>query len=94
MMYRWDDQMGVWGWGMMGIGMVVFWGLLIAGIVALIRYTRTAGGDRRDERADRPAPEQMLAERYARGEIDETEYRRRLDTLETARAGGAATSRW
>jgi putative membrane protein len=28
-----------------------------------------------------PTPEQLLAERFARGEIDEDEYRRRLDTL-------------
>jgi putative membrane protein len=29
----------------------------------------------------RPAPEQLLAERFARGEIDEEEYRRRLARL-------------
>ncbi|MFI0716705.1 SHOCT domain-containing protein [Streptomyces inhibens] len=28
-----------------------------------------------------PTPEQILAERYARGEIDEEEYQRRLATL-------------
>ncbi|MEU9129520.1 SHOCT domain-containing protein [Kitasatospora sp. NPDC048540] len=28
-----------------------------------------------------PAAEQLLAERYARGEIDDEEYRRRLDVL-------------
>jgi putative membrane protein len=28
-----------------------------------------------------PTPEQLLAERFARGEIDEEEYWRRLDTL-------------
>jgi putative membrane protein len=27
------------------------------------------------------APEQILAQRYARGEIDDDEYRRRLDVL-------------
>jgi putative membrane protein len=29
----------------------------------------------------RSTPEQMLAERFARGEIDEQEYHQRLDTL-------------
>lgn len=29
----------------------------------------------------RPSPEQLLAERFARGEIDEEDYRRRLATL-------------
>ncbi|WP_391858311.1 SHOCT domain-containing protein [Streptomyces silvisoli] len=33
---------------------------------------------------DAPSPEQLLAERFARGEIDEYEYRRRLATLRDA----------
>jgi putative membrane protein len=56
-------------------------GPLIAGTVALVRYSRLAGTDRREQPPPATA-EQLLAERYARGEIDETEYRRRLDTLE------------
>ncbi|WP_037972432.1 SHOCT domain-containing protein [Streptomyces sp. NRRL WC-3742] len=35
-----------------------------------------------------PAPEQVLAERFARGEIDEEEYRRRLDVLRSAGGPG------
>jgi putative membrane protein len=35
---------------------------------------------------DRPTAEQVLAERLARGEIDEDEYRRGLETL---RASGS-----
>ena len=31
-----------------------------------------------------PAPERLLAERFARGEIDEEEYRRRLAVLRGA----------
>jgi putative membrane protein len=89
MMY-WDHMSG-WGWAWMGAGSIVFWALLIAGIVALIRYTRTTGTDRESGRFSRPTPEQLLAERYARGEIDETEYRQRLDTLTAAGAGGRST---
>ena len=76
MMY-WYDHMGWWGYAGMGIGMVVFWGLLIFGIVALIRYTSG------DQRPVFPAPsaEQVLAGRFARGEIAETEYRDRLAVL-------------
>ncbi|HXV93823.1 MAG TPA: SHOCT domain-containing protein [Pseudonocardia sp.] len=92
MMYWWGDQMSWWGWALMSISMVAFWALVIAGIVALVRYARTSGGDRRSEQLSRPAPEQVLAERYARGEIDEDEYRRRLDTLDT-RASGRPASR-
>jgi len=65
-------------------------GLIITGIVVLVRYLSRGelqGGARA---ADRPTAEQVLAERFARGEIDEEEYRRRLDTL---RGGGSSVTR-
>ncbi|OBI51123.1 SHOCT domain-containing protein [Mycobacterium sp. E787] len=82
MMFWYDHNMGWWGWGM-GVGMVLFWVLLIAGIVGLVVYTT---GDRRDHGippATTPTftPEQVLAARFARGEIDEQEYRDRLAVL-------------
>jgi putative membrane protein len=51
--------------------------VVILGAVALIRYLTV--GSRGAE--PRPTPAQLLAERFARGEIDEQEYHRRLDTL-------------
>ena len=80
MMYWYDHNMGWWGWAGMGIGMVLFWALLIAGIVALVVYTK---GDRQVPPDKTPAasPEQVLAARFARGEINETEYRDRLAVL-------------
>ncbi|ASN51309.1 SHOCT domain-containing protein [Sinomonas sp. R1AF57] len=36
-----------------------------------------------------PGPEQVLADRFARGEIDEAEYRARLDVLKQQHRGGA-----
>ncbi|WP_066979345.1 SHOCT domain-containing protein [Streptomyces sp. NRRL F-4489] len=36
-----------------------------------------------------PGPEQILAERYARGEIEDEEYHRRLSVLRTSSHGGA-----
>jgi len=41
------------------------------------------------EHIDRPTAEQVLAERFARGDLDEEEYHRRLDTLR--RSGGAVS---
>ena len=55
----------------MGIGMVLFWALIVAGIVALVIF---ACGDRRT-RQQPPSPEQVLAARFARGEISEPEHR-------------------
>lgn len=80
MMFWYDHNMGWWGWAGMGVGMVLFWGLLIGGIVALVVYI---SGDRQIPRGTAPAasPEQLLAARFARGEISETEYRDRLAVL-------------
>lgn len=61
------------GGGAMGIGMLLFWGLIIVLVVALAR-----GWGRRSE-DDGPRPREktaldILSERYARGEIDKGEY--------------------
>jgi putative membrane protein len=63
--------------------MVVFWAAVIFGIVALIRYVGR-GGQRGGESPEPAAPETLLAERFARGEIDDQEYRQRLAALQAA----------
>lgn len=75
--------MSGWGWVAMGVSMLLFWAVLILGGVALYRGLNrpSAGGP---SAAQRPTPEHLLAERFARGEIDEEEYRRRLDALHSA----------
>ena len=84
-MMGWDDGWGVGDWlamSLMMVMMVAFWGVLIALVVGLVR-----GGDARH-----PAPgklpadssehaDEVLAERFARGEIDEDEFTRRRDLL-------------
>lgn len=67
-----------WSWGamlVMMLLMVLFWALLIGGIVWAIRSsgTRPTGG--RDAR-------EVVRDRFARGEIDEEQYRRTLNALD------------
>ena len=84
MMY-WDGNMGVWGYVMMGLSFVLFWGAIIT---AIIFFARSVGaGNRRYEGRGPGAggAENMLAERFARGEIDENEYTSRLTALRRAR---------
>lgn len=74
-----------WGWGhhsWWGGGlMMLLWVLLVvAMVVVLVRAF-----DRRDPAAPTADAEQVLAGRYARGEIDETEYRARLAVLKERR---------
>jgi putative membrane protein len=58
--------------------MVTFWALVIGALVAVIRAGGAGGADAPTRRQ---APEEILAERLARGEIDEDDYHQRLDTL-------------
>lgn len=79
-MMWYGDGMGAWGYVLMITSSVLFWALVILGIVALFRYLGRS--PLRDEpRRARPTAEQLLDERFARGEIDEDEYRQRLNAL-------------
>lgn len=86
MMFWSDHDMSGWGYAGMAIGMVLFWVLIIVAIVALIRFS-TGATQTRAISAPSPyteSPEQVLAARFARGEIDEAEYRQRLAVLRGA----------
>ena len=76
-MFWYGDGVNGWGAALMIVSMVLFWSLLIFGVVNLIRYSTA------EVRPAAPplTAEQMLAERFARGEIDEPEYRGRLEVL-------------
>jgi putative membrane protein len=78
------DHMSGWGYALMGISTLLFWALVIGGVVVLVRYLARSEQAGAPGPVDRPSAEQVLAERFARGEIDEDEYRRRLETLRAA----------
>jgi putative membrane protein len=78
MMWWYGPGMGGWGFALMAVGTVLFWTLVVLGVIAVVRYL-VRGSDRVPEA--RPTPEELLAERFAGGEIDEQDYRRRLDVL-------------
>ncbi|MFF9819768.1 SHOCT domain-containing protein [Streptomyces sp. NPDC014006] len=86
MMFWYGHDPSGWGWFGMSVGMILFWAALIAFGVLLFRAL-SRSFDARATPSDsppRPAPEQLLAERFARGEIDEEEYHRRLTVLRGA----------
>lgn len=73
------DHMSGFGWGMMGFGWLL--GLAVVGVLVWAVVQATS---RRGDVATTPATrsaETILADRFARGEIDDDEYRRRLDAL-------------
>jgi Predicted membrane protein len=75
----WGGHMGDWGagwWILMAIGMVVFWGLVILGVVWLVR---SFGPGQHGHAA--PDAHQVLDQRLARGEISSEEYHERSAVL-------------
>ncbi len=68
-------MMGNWGMGWFGmIFMVVFWVLVIVGLVFLIKWLiQTTSSRKTGDRMGSSAIE-ILKERYARGEIDKAEF--------------------
>jgi putative membrane protein len=68
-------MMGNWGMGWFGmIFMIVFWVLVIVGLVFLIKWLiQTTGSGKIDGHTGSRAIE-ILKERYARGEIDQAEF--------------------
>ncbi|OGE16717.1 electron transporter RnfE [Candidatus Daviesbacteria bacterium RIFCSPHIGHO2_01_FULL_36_37] len=66
----WDNMMGWGGFGFGWIFMIIFWILIILGVVALVRYLGNSGKSVKDDKT----PLEILKERYAKGEIDKKEF--------------------
>jgi putative membrane protein len=82
-MFWYDHDPGGWGRFGMSVAMILFWAVLITVCILLARALPRSSDTRvtTDVPSSRPAPDQLLAERFARGEIDDNEYHRRLAVL-------------
>lgn len=81
---------GGWGagdWVAMSAMMILFWGGLIALVVWVVRTLRS---DRSQEHNPAGRADKLLAERFARGEIDSEEFSRNRDLLH---GGGTSLTR-
>ena len=85
-----------WEVGLMWVGMIAFWGLLIWAVYALVTSaTRRPGPGGQGEEHGGDA-QRILDERLARGEIDTDDYRRLRDALasgEDRSIAGSGSSR-
>lgn len=68
--------MGMGGGFMGGIFMILFWVLVIVGIVYLVKYLISLQSKKQDK-----TPLDILKERYAKGEIDKEEFEKRKKDL-------------
>ena len=73
------DHMNGFGWGMMGVGWVM--GFILIGVLVWAIVQATSRSSEPAAPTSARSAEAILADRFARGEIDDDEYRRRLDTL-------------
>ena len=86
MMWYGGDGWGWVGWILMTVGMVAFWALVITAVVLAVRYLAGSRGTAASPSSSgQMRAEDVLAERFARGEIDENEYRQRLELLRKQR---------
>jgi putative membrane protein len=92
----WYGSPGVWGWAF-GLGSILFWVLVVAAVVALVGLSLRGGRrpdppHRGDASGPGPyggpgppaghmSPEQILADRFAHGEINEEEFHHRMAVL-------------
>jgi putative membrane protein len=79
---------GDWGWGgwlLMSLTMLAFLALVAWGVFLVWRSTAHPHSTGPEQQSPvRQSPEEILAERLARGEIDSDEYRARLDALRSS----------
>ena len=72
-------------WGSMGVGMfffmIIFWILIIAGAVALVRWLWSGGSTSRPYGERESEAEEILKTRFAKGEIDEEEFNAKMQIL-------------
>ena len=81
---RFGDWHDGWGWGGMMFGgfmMIAFWGVIIVLIVLAVRWLGSSSAQGRADSTSGKAALDILAERFARGEIDKAEFEERKRSL-------------
>jgi putative membrane protein len=81
-MTRWHDGWGPGAWIAMAFVMLVFWTIVVGAIIAVVRSDHSRRPDHGIHRVD--DAHRILAERFARGEIDADEYKQRSDLLRSS----------
>ncbi|MEO5876301.1 MAG: hypothetical protein ABIS86_21855 [Streptosporangiaceae bacterium] len=93
-MMDWNDGgMSGWGYALMTLSMVMFWSLVVFAVISLVRSgNRTGQQHHHHDTAPPSPPEQLLAERFARGEIEADDYGQRLAVLRGGHQEGESST--
>lgn len=85
MMFYGNGGWSFWQVALMSVGMIAFWGLLIGLFVWLVRGSGT-DSDRASRSLPARSADEVLSERFARGDINEEEFTRRRQLLHSTPA--------
>jgi putative membrane protein len=83
MMYGYDSGMSGWGYALMTVAVLLVAGLVATGTLVLIRSGTAARRSPTDVMRQTEA-ERILEQRFAAGEVDQDEFRSRMDVLRSA----------
>ncbi|MGF7125156.1 SHOCT domain-containing protein [Rhodococcus sp. BE178] len=87
MMFWYGNGMNGWGYALMALVMIAILVVIVLMVIVVARaLTSTAQPPPSPPPSD--TPEQLLAQRMARGEIDEDEYQRKLGLLRDRHSPG------
>lgn len=84
--WMWHDGWGWGGWALMVIAMVLVLVAILTVVVLAMRFLTRNSTSSPPRSSPFGRAEDVLAERYAQGELDDDEYRRRLSVLRKHRA--------
>jgi putative membrane protein len=73
------DHMDGFGWGLMGMGWIVMFVVIGLVVWAVVQASSGSSSTKNDD--PHSSAQRIRAERFARGEIDEEDFRRRSDEL-------------
>jgi putative membrane protein len=83
MMYGYDSAMSGWGYVLMTVAVLLVAGLVAMGTLVLIRSGAAARRSPAEPMRQTEA-ERILEQRFAAGEVDQDEFRSRMDVLRSA----------
>ena len=76
---------GMMGYGGMWIMMLAFWGLVLVVLILLISRLLSLNQNKFNDPTDRPDVIGRLKQQFAKGEIDRTEFKAKMNDLRTMR---------
>ncbi len=63
-----------WGWGFGWIFMIIFWGLVVAGLIFLVKWLASLSRTPAPHEKSHDSALDILKQRYAKGEINKEEF--------------------